>query len=58
LQWKIRCLQLATDNPLLIISNEFFIAAKLATDKFVAKKSATTNLHLICAVADFVAKLF
>jgi hypothetical protein len=30
----------------------------LATDKSVAKKSATTNLHPIFAVADSVAKLF
>jgi hypothetical protein len=58
LQRKIRCLQLATNNPLLIISNGFSVAAKSATDLSVAKKSATTNLHPIFAVADFVAKLF
>jgi hypothetical protein len=39
-------------------SNGFSVAAKSATDKSVAKKSATTNLHLIFAVADSVAKLF
>jgi hypothetical protein len=38
----------ATDNPLLTISNGLS----------VAKKSATTNLHRIFAVADSVAKLF
>jgi hypothetical protein len=27
-------------------------------DKSVAKKSATTNLHLIFVVSDFIAKLF
>jgi hypothetical protein len=48
----------ATDNPLLIVSNGLSVAAKSATDKSVAKKSATTNLHPICAVADSVAKLF
>jgi hypothetical protein len=49
---------LASDYPLLIVSNEIFIAAKSATDKSVAKKSATTNLHPIFAVADSIAKLF
>jgi hypothetical protein len=43
---------------LLNVSNGFSVAAKSATDKFVAKKSATTNLHLIFTVADSVAKLF
>jgi hypothetical protein len=51
-------LKLATENPLLIVSNEISVAAKSATDKSIAKKSATTNLHLIFAVADSVAKLF
>jgi len=46
------------DYPLLIVSNEISIAAKSATDKSVAKKSATTNLYPRFAVADFVAKLF
>jgi len=32
--------------------------ASFAMDKSVAKKLTTTNLHLICAVADFIAKLF
>jgi len=52
--------QSATENSLLIhkTSNGFFVAAKSATDKFVAKKTATTNLHPIFAVADSVAKLF
>jgi len=58
LQRKIRCLQLARDYPLLIVSNEFSVAAKSATDKFVAKKLAMINLHLIFAIADSVAKLF
>jgi hypothetical protein len=48
----------ATDYPLLILSNGFSVAVKLATDLSVAKKSAMTNLHPIFAVADFVAKLF
>jgi len=48
----------ATDYPLLIVSNGLSVAAKSATDKSVAKKSATTNLHRIFAVADSVAKLF
>jgi len=49
------------DNPLLTISNGLSIAncqQRTATDKSVAKKSATTNLHRIFAVADSVAKLF
>jgi hypothetical protein len=50
--------KLATENPLLIVSNKIFVAGKSAMDKSVAKKSATTNLHLIFAVADSVAKLF
>jgi hypothetical protein len=41
-----------------IISNGFFIADFAATDLSVVKKSTTTNLHSIFAVADFVAKLF
>jgi hypothetical protein len=57
-QRKIRCLQLAKDYPLLTVCNEFSVAAKSTTDKSVAKKSATTNLHPIFAVADSVAKLF
>ena len=48
----------ATDYPLLILSNEFSVADFAATDLSVAKKSTTTNLHLIFAVADSVAKLF
>jgi len=48
----------ATENPLLNFSNGFSVAAKSATDKSVAKKSATINLHPIFAVADSVAKLF
>jgi hypothetical protein len=43
---------------LLIVSNKIFVAGKSATDKSVAKKSATTNLHMIFVVADSVAKLF
>jgi len=43
---------------LLIVSNEIFVAAKSATDKSVAKKLATINLHLKFAVVDSVAKLF
>jgi hypothetical protein len=58
LQRKIHFLQLATDYPLLILSNGFSVAAKSATDLSVFKKSATTNLHPIFAVADSVAKLF
>ena len=49
---------LALDYPLLIVSNGIFVAAKSATNKFVAKKSATINLHPIFAVADSIAKLF
>jgi hypothetical protein len=49
---------LATETPLLIVSNGFFVAAESATDKSVAQKSATTNLHRIFSVADSVAKLF
>jgi len=37
MQRKIRCWFLALDYPLLIVSNGIFIAAKSATDKFVAK---------------------
>jgi hypothetical protein len=58
LQRNIRCWLLALDYPLLIVSNGIFVAAKSATDKSVAKKLATTNLHPIFAVADSVAKLF
>jgi hypothetical protein len=58
LQRNIRCWLLASDYPLLIVSNGISVAAKSATDKSVAKKSATTNLHPIFAVADSVAKLF
>ena len=47
-----------TKNPLQFVSNGLSVAEKSATDLSVAKKSATTNLHPICAVADFVAKLF
>jgi hypothetical protein len=47
-----------TDYPLLILSNGFSVAVKSATDLSVAKKSSTTNLHPIFAVADSVAKLF
>jgi hypothetical protein len=55
----------ATENPLLIhktrsvakMSNGESVTS-FATDLSIAKKSATTNLHLIFAVADFVAKLF
>jgi len=50
--------KLATENPLLIVSNGISVAAKSATDKSVAKKSAMTNLHLIFVVADSVVKLF
>jgi hypothetical protein len=39
-------------------SNGLSVAAKSATDLSAAKKSATTNLHRIFAVADSVAKLF
>jgi len=39
--------KIATENPLLVVSNGIF----------VAKKSATTNLHPRFAVADSVAKL-
>jgi hypothetical protein len=49
---------LASDYPLLIVSKGICVAAKSATDKFVAKKSATTNLHPIFVVDDSVAKLF
>jgi len=49
---------LATETPLLIVSNGFFVAAESATDKSVAQNSATTNLHRIFSVADSVAKLF
>jgi hypothetical protein len=48
----------ASDYPLLIVSIGISVAVKSATDKSVAKKSATTNLHPIFAVADSVAKLF
>jgi hypothetical protein len=51
-------LKLATENPLLIVSNEISVAAKSVMDKSVAKKSATANLHPIFAVADSIAKLF
>jgi hypothetical protein len=43
---------------LLIFNNGLSVAAKAATDKSVVKKSATTNLHRIFAVADSVARLF
>jgi hypothetical protein len=43
---------------LLNFSNGFSVVAKSATDKSVAKKLTTTNLHPIFAVADSVAKLF
>jgi hypothetical protein len=43
---------------LLIVSNGFSVAEKSATNLSVAKKSATTNVHSICAVADSDAKLF
>jgi hypothetical protein len=43
---------------LLIVSNGISVAAKSATNKSVAKKSATINLHPKFAVADSVAKLF
>jgi hypothetical protein len=49
---------LASDYTLLILSNGISVAAKSATDKSVTKKSVMTNLHLIFAVADFIAKLF
>jgi len=58
LQRKIRCLQLGTDYSLLIVSNGFSVAAKSATDKSIVKKSATTDLHPIFVVTDFIAKLF
>jgi hypothetical protein len=58
MQRKIRCWFLASDYPLLIVSNGISVAAKSATDKSIAKKSATTNLHLIFVVADFIVKLF
>jgi RNase P/RNase MRP subunit POP5 len=45
-------------NPLLIVSNEISGAAKSATDKFIAKKSKTINLHPIFVIVDSVAKLF
>jgi hypothetical protein len=50
----------ATENTLLIhkTSNGLSVAAKSATDKSAAQKSATTNLHRIFAVVDSVAKLF
>jgi hypothetical protein len=48
----------ATDYPLLILSNGFFVVAKSATNLSVAKKSTTINLHLIFTVIDSVAKLF
>jgi len=48
----------ATEKPLLTVSNELSVAEKLVKDLSVAKKSATTNLHLICAVADSDAKSF
>jgi hypothetical protein len=50
----------ATENPLLIhkMSNGFFVVAKSATEKSVAKKSTTINLLLIFTVADFITKLF
>jgi hypothetical protein len=43
---------------LLLVSNGLSVVAKSATDKSIVKKSATTNLHRIFAIADFVAKLF
>jgi hypothetical protein len=58
LQHRICCLQLATDYPLLIVSNGFSVAAKSTMDKSVAKKSATTDLHPIFVITDFIAKLF
>jgi hypothetical protein len=48
----------ALDYPLLIVSIGISVALKSATDKSVAKKSATINLHPIFVVADSVAKLF
>jgi hypothetical protein len=46
------------DYPLLIVSIGISVALKSATDKSVAKKSATINLHPIFVVVDSVAKLF
>jgi hypothetical protein len=43
---------------LLTVSNELSVAEKSVTDLSVAKKSATTNLHPICVVADSDAKSF
>ena len=48
----------ASDYPLLIISIGIFVAEKSAMDKFVAEKSATTDLHPIFTVADSIAKIF
>jgi hypothetical protein len=50
--------KIATEYPLLVVSIGLSVAVKSATDKSVAKKSATTNLHPIFTVADSVAKLF
>jgi len=48
----------ATEKPLLTVSNGLSVAEKSVKDLSVAKKSATTNLHPICVVADFDAKSF
>jgi hypothetical protein len=48
----------ATEKPLLTVSNGLSVAEKSIKDLSVAKKSATTNLHPICAVADSDAKSF
>jgi hypothetical protein len=58
MQRKIRFWLLASDYSLLIVRSGISVAAKSAMDKSVAKKSATTNLHLIFVVADSVTKLF
>jgi len=42
----------------MIVSIRIFVAEKLTTDKSIAEKSATIDLHSIFAVADSIAKFF
>jgi len=42
--------KIAIEYPLLVVSNEIFVTAKLVTDKSVAKKLTTINLYPIFAV--------
>jgi hypothetical protein len=47
---EISVAKIAIEYPLLVVSNEIFVTAKLVTDKSVAKKLTTINLYPIFAV--------